>query len=229
MVFEIICKFSAWDIQIIYFYRQGEKLLSGNSNYTDKELFLLIADGDETAFAILFHRFVPKIRPVLVSLIQSEAVAQDLIQDIFLGIWISRFKLTEIQEPSHWIFRIVYNRAYSWLEKNTVRQKVHRQISATQSPVPSAVEESVLFAETARHVKDAIDALPPQTRKIYQLSREQGLKNQEIADALQLSVNTVKNTLVNAGKAIKQYLERKGISLPVVLLVSFLKFFFRHH
>lgn len=57
MVFEIICKFSAWHIQMVYFYPQGEKLLSGELHYTDKELFLLIADGDEAAFAILFLAF----------------------------------------------------------------------------------------------------------------------------------------------------------------------------
>jgi RNA polymerase sigma-70 factor (family 1) len=204
--------------------------LSSTSIYTDKELFQLIAGGDEAAFETLFHRYVPNIQPVLVSLVQSDAVARDLIQDIFLSIWINRFKLTEIEVPNNWIFRIVYNRAYTWLEKQAVRQKVHQQISAVQLPVNAIqTEERVLYAETARLVQQAIHTLPPQTKKIYLLSREQGLKNQEIADTLQLSVNTVKNTLVNACKTIKEYLENKGLNLPMVLLLYWLNFFFEDH
>lgn len=200
------------------------------SIYTDKELFAMISDGDEAAFETLFHRYVPKIQPVLVSLVQSDAVARDLIQDIFLSIWLNRFKLTDIEVPNNWIFRIVYNRSYTWLEKQAVRQRAHQQMGAVQSPVNTTqTEEQVVYAETARLVQQAIQTLAPQTKKIYLLSREQGLKNQEIADALQLSVNTVKNTLVNACKAIKEHLEKNGINLPMVLIVWGLKIFLKAH
>jgi RNA polymerase sigma-70 factor (family 1) len=194
--------------------------LSSTSAYTDQELFLRVADNDETAFEMLFHRFVPKIQPVLMGMVQSEAVAQDLVQDIFLNIWTNRYKLPEIESPANWIFKIVYNRSYTWLEQQAVRQKAHQRIGAAQSPLHTNIptEESVSFAETSRLVRQAIQALPPQTKKIYLLSREEGLKNQQIADTLHLSVNTVKNTLVNACKAIKEHLEKQGIHLPLVWL-----------
>jgi RNA polymerase sigma-70 factor (ECF subfamily) len=179
-----------------------------------------VADNDEAAFEMLFHRFVPKIQPVLLGMVQSEAVAQDLIQDIFLNIWMNRYKLPEIESPSNWIFKIAYNRSYTWLGQQAVRQKAHQRISTAQSPLTANIptEESVSFAETARLVRQAIQALPPQTKKIYLLSREEGLKHQEIADTLQLSINTIKNTLVNACKAIKGHLEKQGIHLPLVWL-----------
>jgi RNA polymerase sigma-70 factor (family 1) len=194
--------------------------LSSTSVYTDQELFLRVADSDEAAFEMLFHRFVPKIHPVLMGMVQSEAVAQDLVQDIFLNIWTNRYKLPEIESPANWIFKIVYNRSYTWLEQQAVRQKAHQRIGAAQPPLHTNIqtEESVSFAETSRLVRQAIQALPPQTKKIYLLSREEGMKNQEIADTLQLSVNTVKNTLVNACKSIKEHLEKQGIHLPLVWL-----------
>jgi RNA polymerase sigma-70 factor (family 1) len=192
--------------------------LSSTPLYTDQELFQLIAGGDEAAFTVLFHRYVPKLNPVLVNLVHSEAVARDLIQDAFLKIWINRYQLTAIETPNNWIFRIVYNLAYSWLERQALGKKVHQRIGAHQSINTTETEEQVLFAETARLLQQAVHHLPPQTKRIYLLSREQGLKNQEIADALQLSVNTVKNTLANACKAIKEYLEKKGVHLPMVLI-----------
>jgi RNA polymerase sigma-70 factor (ECF subfamily) len=200
--------------------------LSSTPVHTDQELFQLIASGDEAAFTTLFHRYVPKLYPVLLSLVRSEAVARDLIQDAFLKIWINRNELTDIVAPNNWIFRIVYNLAYSWLERQALGQKVHQRIGALQPINTIQTEEQVLFAETARLLQQAVHHLPPQTKRIYLLSREQGLKNQEIADALQLSVSTVKNTLVNACKAIKEYLEKKGVHLPMVLIACSVEIIF---
>lgn len=202
--------------------------MSNSSAYIDKELFLKVADGDEAAFETLFHRFVPQIQPVLLGMVHSKAVAEDLIQDIFLNIWINRYKLPEIESPSNWIFKIVYNRTYTWLEQQAVRQKAHQNILSTQPSELNSIhtEQSVSFAETARLVQQAIQTLPPKTKQIYIMSREAGLKNPDIAEALGVSVNTVKNTLVKAGKIIKEYLEKQGIHLLSALLAIYFYNFF---
>jgi len=190
--------------------------------HDDKKLFEAIAEGNEAAFEILFHRYVPKVEPVIRKIVQSDAVAKDLVQDIFLILWLGRTKLAEVESPSHWIFRIVYNRAYSWLEQQTVQNKIHSQISINQQQYSLQTEENVLFGETSRLVREAIHLLPPQTQKIYRMSREEGLKNADIAESLQISVNTVKNTLVNAGKSVREHLEKNGIVVPLILLTFYI-------
>lgn len=194
--------------------------MSNSSIHIDKELFLKISDGDEAAFETLFHRFVPQIQPVLLGMVHSQAVAEDLIQDVFLSIWINRYKLPEIETPANWIFRIVYNRTYTWLEQQAMRQKVHQSILSTQSSLHTIIptEQSVSFAETSRLVQEAIQVLPPKTKQIYKMSREEALKNHEIATALGISVNTVKNTLVKACKAIREHLEKQGVQLLAAYL-----------
>lgn len=189
-------------------------------SHHEKELFNLVAQGDESAFEELFHVYVPKIQPVILKLVKSEAVTKDIIQDIFLNIWVSRAKLPDIMSPSNWIFKITYNRTYSWLEQQAIRQKVNSNIGNRLGESHSyQTEENIFFAETARLVKQAIHQLPPQTRKIYLLSREEGMKIAEIADHLNISVSTVKNTIVNAGKAIRANLARHGIILPLILFI----------
>ena len=192
--------------------------------YSEKELFALIAEGDEHAFEMLFHQYVPKIEPVILKMVHSEAVSKDIIQDIFLNIWISREKLTSIESPPNWIFKIVYNRTYTWLRQQSIHGKAKIKITNDQqdSLQTNFTEENVLFAETARLVKQAIYQLPPQTKRIYSLSRESGLKNQEIATKLDISVQTVKNTLAKAAKNIKAYLTEKGIIIPLILLAYYL-------
>jgi RNA polymerase sigma-70 factor (family 1) len=198
--------------------------LTGDNLYTDKQLFILIAEGDEHAFGILFHRYIPKIQPVIFGLTASEAITKDLIQDIFLNLWVGRDKLADIDSPADWIFRITYNKTYNWLEQHKNRQRIRLQLAgaAETESRGNPVEESVQLAETSRLVKEAIKALPPQTQRIYRLSREQGLNNQQIAKELELSPHTVRNTLTNAARSIRAYLAENGVVLPLSLILFML-------
>jgi RNA polymerase sigma-70 factor (family 1) len=196
--------------------------LTGTVTNKEKELFSRIAEGDEAAFEELFHLFVPRIQPVMQKMLRSEVATKDLIQDIFLSIWVTRDKLAAIESPTNWIFRIVYNRIYSWMEKQSVRQKAAAAISRQETIISNLTEENLAFAETSRLVQQAVQQLPNRTKEIYLLSREAGMKKQDIANQLGISVNTVKNTLANAGKSIKDYLEANGVSLPMILLAYWL-------
>lgn len=181
-------------------------------------LFHQIAQGDETAFEILFHLYVPKITPVIARVIQVEGPEKDIIQEIFLGIWLGREKLTDVLIPHSWIFKMVYHRCYSWLQKQEVRNKASQIIIRESSDQSNLTEENIAFSETSQLVKQAIRQLPPQAQKIYLLSREKGLKIATIADQLQLSPQTVKNSLVRSLKSIREYLISKGVMLPLILL-----------
>ncbi|HEY9258792.1 sigma-70 family RNA polymerase sigma factor [Chitinophaga sp.] len=189
-----------------------------NESINENALFLQIAEGDEAAFETLFHLYVPKIKPVIVRVIQVEGPEKDIIQEIFLGIWLSREKLTEVLVPHNWIFKMVYHRCYSWLQKQGVRSKASRIITRESSDHSNLTEENIAFSETSLLVKQAILQLPPQAQKIYLLSREKELKIAAIADQLQLSQQTVKNSLVRSLKFIREYLVSKGVTLPLLLL-----------
>lgn len=195
-----------------------------NTELTDEELFRRISEGDEPAFETVFHRYVPKIEPVVRRLTDSDVVTKDIIQDVFLGLWVGREGLDAIVSPSSWIFKMVYNRTYSYLEQRATRQKARQVISLRQEQkgANNDTEAAVFFSETARLVRHAIHALPPQTQRIYRLSREAGLSNQEIAEELGISIQTVKNTLSQSGRSIKTYLTERGIIIPLSLLVYWL-------
>ncbi len=189
-----------------------------NDTGHETALFHRIAEGDESAFEALFHLYVPKIKPVIARVIQVEGPEKDIIQEIFLSIWLSREKLPEVMTPHNWIFKMVYHRCYSWLQKQGVRDKASRIITRESTDHSNLTEENIAFSETALLVKQAILQLPPQAQKIYLLSRETGLKIAEIAGELQLSPQTVKNSLVRSLKFIREYLTGKGIILPMILL-----------
>jgi RNA polymerase sigma-70 factor (family 1) len=188
--------------------------------YTDKELFHLIAEGDEAAFRRLFHKYVPELRPLVLHITKTAAVTEDIIQEAFLRLWISRDKLDTIEHPRSWLLRIVFYQSFTYLRRQAVHHKAmdvmaHRQEAAEAAGSP---EEALAYTHIVKQVGEAVQQLPPQARRIYLLSREKGLRIPEIARELALSPHTVKNSLVRSLQAIRKRLEQSGHFMPIIVL-----------
>ena len=189
----------------------------------EKELFSRIAQGDEEAFNRLFHTYVPRLHTLIMKLTRSEGVAKDIIQEVFLYLWIDRESLATVEVPQNWIFKIAYNRSYTWLARQVSRNRKYNEFRLqNQAEGDDSLEHIVLLNETARLVREATALLPDQARKIFRLSRETGLKAATIADQLNISVQTVRNSLVRSVKFVREYLAQHGILIPALILLVFI-------
>ncbi|WP_343670814.1 sigma-70 family RNA polymerase sigma factor [Chitinophaga sp.] len=184
--------------------------------HDNSELFQLISEGDETAFRQLFHIYAPYFRALALRITQIESATEDIIQETFLRLWLSRDKLKEIELPHYWLKRIALYQCFNYLRK----QAVHRKAVASLPAVDAVFspEEDLTYAFMREQVGIAVQQLPAQAKRIYLLSREQGLKIPEIAEKLSLSPNTVKNSLVRSLHAIRKHLEQLGMVFPVIIL-----------
>jgi RNA polymerase sigma-70 factor (ECF subfamily) len=191
-----------------------------DQSYTDTELFRLIAEGDETAFRLLFHRYVPELRPLIMHITKTAAVAEDIIQETFLRLWISRDKLVSIENPRSWLLRIVFYQSFTYLRRQGVHTRAMDVIASRQDggDKHNPTEEALAYAQIVHLVEETVQQLPPQARRIYVMSREKGLRIPEIAKALMLSPHTVKNSLVSSLKTIRKRIEQSGHFIPVVIL-----------
>lgn len=188
--------------------------------HSEKELFLRISEGEEAAFEALFRLYVPQVRLAILSVLQSEVYVKDILQEIFLDIWLNRDKLPAIEQPRNWIFKITYNRCYTWLQR-LVKEEARRQLAAGGMPAEgNEPEEQLDFRETASLVRQAIGLLSPRAREIYVLHRNTGLKVAEIASQLQVAPQTVRNSLHRSGQEIRQFLLDKGVVIPLAIVFS---------
>jgi len=189
----------------------------------EKELFSRVAQGDEEAFNTLFHRYVPRLHTIVMKVTKSEGVAKDIIQEVFLYLWMDRESLAEVAVPQNWIFKMAYNRSYTWLSRQVSRHQKYNEFKQ-QNPGEGDdnLQDTVFLHETARLIQEATAQLPEQARKIFQLSRESGLKAAEVADRLDISVQTVRNSLVRSVRSIKEYLTQHGVLLPALLILIIL-------
>ncbi|GAO41137.1 RNA polymerase sigma factor [Flavihumibacter petaseus] len=193
-------------------------MLPDPSIHKEKEWFHQIAEGDETAFKALFNHYLSRVHRMVFQVVNSEHATKDIVQEVFLQLWLGRDRLTEVDNPAAWIMRIAYNLSFRYLKKQSLQLRV-KSVAGNNSDETHNTEESINLSEVNRLIRQAIKELPPQSRRIFEMSRLEGLKPAEIAEALGISIQGVRNTLTRSGKFIKDYLARYGILIPLAILL----------
>ncbi|MBO9729561.1 MAG: sigma-70 family RNA polymerase sigma factor [Chitinophaga sp.] len=182
------------------------------------DLYHRVANGDEAAFRRLLEIHTPQLLAMATRITGSVAVADDLVQDTFLKVWITRDQLTDVIYPAAWIKKICFFLAVNYVRRQTVRDKVMAEVA----PQQESVEAPIDFQQLLQLVNKAVAQLPEKQQQIYRLSREQGLSIPEIAIHMDLAVSTVKNLLVMALKSIRQFLQKSGYPLLLALFIDIL-------
>lgn len=170
-----------------------------------------LASDSHKAFEMLFVKYFPKVKYFIAHLIKSEEIAEELSQDIFIRIWINRKNLSHIQSFNSYIYRMAKNAAINHMEHLYVEETYLKNYEEHKSPT---IEEELYAKETELLIQLVVNNMPPQRKRIYEMSRMEGLKNEEIAEQLNLSKKTVENHLNLALKEI-----RKTISLLTLFFV----------
>jgi RNA polymerase sigma-70 factor (family 1) len=191
--------------------------LSGRAQYTDHELFRLIAGGDEAAFAEIFRRYDRRIYPFVLKMIKTGTQAEEITHEIFIKLWRHRDRLTAIDQPEAYIFTIAARHTLDQIKKRLNESRMLQRLSAVAPPAHNDTEESLLLKDKEALVQQAIDLLPPQQKMVYLLSRQQGLSYEEIARQMGISANTVRNHLVKALQSMRGWLDQQD-QLPAILI-----------
>lgn len=187
------------------------------NSHTEKELLRLAADGDEAAFIKLFNSYKNKLYSFLLRITKSEEQSLDFVQDVFMKLWINKAQLSTIDNFSSYIFRAAQNRAINCFKRSMTEYCILKK-KPVAAMVDDSIEANLEYKLLQIKLNEVVKKLPPQQRLVYILSREQGLKHEEIATKLNLSISTVKNHMVQALKTIKEFL-RNNMELDEVLLL----------
>lgn len=185
------------------------------------ELYRRIAAGDEAAFSRLVELYAPRLQAMAARIAGSVTVADDLVQDTFLKVWLSRDQLKDVAQPAAWIKKICFYRAVNYVRRQSIHDRVIDAVGQ-QKESTGKTAEIVEFRQLLAMVNTAVQQLPEKQRQVYRLSREQALSISEIAGHMDLAVSTVKNLMVMALKNIRTSLQKSGYPLFVLLLLDFL-------
>lgn len=194
-----------------------------NPHPNESELLLKIADGNESSFTTLFYHYYKPLGRFVFNMTHSLQLTEEIVQDAFVKIWLRRENLSAINSFGNYIFVLCRNETFAQLkklasEKNAITKSENYQaIEAEHDQLENPTEAYRTMIE------EAVAKLPPQQKKVYQLSRHDRLKYAEIADQLGLSEVTVKKHIQLAVQFIQQDVKaRMSLGLFLVFTTPFI-------
>ncbi len=186
---------------------------------TDTELLEALHQGSGIAFETLYERYRGRIYYNMIRIVRSEAVAEGLLQDVFMKVWELRELIDPNQSFKAFLFRISKNIAIDFYRKEGKRRIVEAAVTMVEKEQYDHVQEYIDYREAETLLGDAIARLPPQRQRVFRLCRVEGKSYEEVAVLLSISRKTVQDHVVKANQMLRDSLRNEyGI---IVLLLAF--------
>lgn len=139
----------------------------------------------------LFYAYYPALCEKANSIVSCRYQAEEIVSDVFIKIWMNREELCIKSSIKAYLYRAVRNQSIDHLRRLSRRKVRQEKMPISTDATNDSPEDQLLFCELDEYVQATIRALPPRGQHIFRLSREEGLKYQEIADLLGISIKTV--------------------------------------
>jgi len=194
-------------------------LAPASNNETD--LLQQVANGDETAFSKLYYGYHNILGIYIYQLTQSRELSEEIVQDVFLKIWVGRKALTGVTNFKAWLFIVSKNQALNSLRTITKERTLKKDLSRDYEH-SSGINEESFDNDSYILLEQAINQLPEQQRKVFILSRYRRLKYKEIATELKLSRETVKSYLGLAVSSITKFVNARLYPVFWIVYLLFL-------
>jgi len=176
----------------------------------DAELMLRVKEGDGTSFGVLLEKHRASVIHFIYRLVEEQAVAEELAQEVFLRVYRSRSSYEPTAKFKTWLFRIASHLALNWLrdEKHARGQErlddVSGNLPARQiSDRRPSVEQTLVYAVKLEEVRQAIAALPEKQRTAVLLHKYEEMAYTQIAKVLECSESAVKSLLFRAYETLR--------------------------
>ena len=181
-----------------------------------KNIIRHINRGDKRAFKEIFDHYFNALAAFGFKYVSDQFIAEDLVQEVFISMWEKREDFSHLNALKSFLYTSVRNKCLNHIKHQSVVQKHEKalvyELESEQNFVSHVIEEET-FNQLFKEIKD----LPPSAREITLLALN-GLKNQEIADELKISVNTVKTQKKIAYSRLKEKLGSHFTGILLYLL-----------
>jgi RNA polymerase sigma-70 factor (ECF subfamily) len=174
--------------------------------HIDAKLISKFKNGDREAFRKVYESYCEPLYRFAYSYMKDSFEAEEIVQDVFLKIWVKREEVDEQKSFKSYLYRITVNKVFNELKHRVVKQKYEQHALNFDQTTRETPESSIQFQELNKKLDLLLTQLPEQQRNIFIMSRWKGLSNAEIAENLSLSIRTVENQIYRAAKFIKLHL-----------------------
>ena len=171
--------------------------------FTDLELTDLLKSGDQLAYTEIYDRYIFVLLNHIYNKTGNREEAKDIVHEVFAKLWASREQLQITSSLAGFLYTSARNIVLNQVIHKKVEGKYFDSIlkfpGQAQTPTDHRIRENQLIAIIEKEIAD----LPPKMREVFELSRKQHLSHMEIAEKLDISVQTVSKHVTNALKILR--------------------------
>ncbi|SHF80262.1 RNA polymerase sigma-70 factor, ECF subfamily [Mariniphaga anaerophila] len=157
-------------------------------------LLAKIRGGDKKAFEALFRQYYPHLCLYTTKVLKNPSAAEEIVQELFVLLWENRKKTKIESSLQNYLFRAVKNHCLNYIKHNQIVNEHSKKVLAQTEKFYSG-ENIDTQQELFQKIEESISELPEKRQKIFRMSREEGLKYNEIALKLNISVKTVETQI----------------------------------
>ena len=188
----------------------------------DEKLFALIEQGDEGAFTQVYERYHKLLYVLAYRYLMSSDMAEDVVQHVFTRLWEFRSELRVGISLKNYLFTMTKNHVLNLIRNENSAIAKNYEMAQSASPYEDNLIEKLEKKELMSSFYKAVDMLPAQKRDICLMKVQEELTNQEIAERMNLSVNTIKTHYSEALKLLRIHLSKMLIIVAFTTLMTFL-------
>lgn len=192
--------------------------MSKESLHNESELVQEMQSGSEEAFTTLYHHYSPRLYRNMLGLVKDPLRAEEMVQELFTRIWQNRESKGITENFAGYMYRVGLNLAHDFFRGIQRDRKLMEQFKLSVSQNYEPIEEAIHNRQATAVLKQAVDQLSPQQKKVYELVKIEGYTYKKTAEIMNISAHTVKEYLVAAHKSLRNYLA-DHIDDPFVLVV----------
>lgn len=172
-------------------------------DFSETDLLEALRVGDRGAFTRIYDRFWGKLYAVAYNYTRDREAAQEVVQEVFVGLWLKRERLLIRESLEKYLYAAVKFQIYDALDKQRSARR-YAEFAAHAFPTgEETTAEHLAFAETSELLEQQVAAFPETTRRVFVLSRVEGLPVARIAQTLGLSPKAVEYHLTKALKHLR--------------------------
>jgi len=186
-----------------------------DANTTDIELIEKMSSGNEIAFRMLFDRYYTPLSVYADKILNDMDAAIDIVQSLFVNIYENRTEI-KVNNVRSFLYQSVQNRCLNELKHRKVITNYSAHVTNFSTEETNETSELIEVSELEARLANAINQLPDQCRKIFEMSRFDGISNSDIAEQLNISKRTVETQI---SKALKFLREKLGTLFAIISIL----------
>ena len=176
-----------------------------------EELIGRLKNNDKSALDEIFNYYYPRLYNFSKRILKIEDEIDDILQDVFLKIWLHRGKINNPETFNSFIFTITKNALLNLIRSNANNQAFKEEFSKRIILSEYVTQNQIEYKEIKTAIDQIVSKLPEKRQKIFLLSRNEGLSNKEIAQKLNISEKTVEDHITHSIRFLKKSLSEIGI------------------